>query len=205
MFCGIQNGNFDNDEKKKKLIASIPFYRNISEYMLMKPKVDKLTCLLHIKSSPINTESINLSEIWDIIVPIAKSSNNFGNTNNDENYLLALKRIALDICNLSTEETILENKIILSMAIRLEVEKFLKKILIKHNIDLKVNSKQTRKWSEKAEAYLDVHQKNIIDEVNLMTTESIHVNSFMYEPLIDISNWNLKRLYKDVLSLNDMN
>ena len=36
-----------------------------------------------------------------------------------------------------------------------------------------------------------------------MTPESIHLNSFMYEPIIDMSDWALKQLYENVLNLND--
>jgi hypothetical protein len=35
----------------------------------------------------------------------------------------------------------------------------------------------------------------ILEQVNLMTPENIHLNSFMYEPLIDISLKSLKVLY----------
>ena len=35
-----------------------------------------------------------------------------------------------------------------------------------------------------------------------MTAENIHVNAFMYEPLLDISNSHLKKLYDKVKTLN---
>jgi hypothetical protein len=34
-----------------------------------------------------------------------------------------------------------------------------------------------------------------------MTPENIHVNSFMFEPLIDLSVVHLKKLYTDVKNL----
>jgi hypothetical protein len=34
-----------------------------------------------------------------------------------------------------------------------------------------------------------------------MTPENIHLNSFMYEPIIDMSDESLKRLYQDIKSL----
>jgi hypothetical protein len=40
-----------------------------------------------------------------------------------------------------------------------------------------------------------------LKQVNLMTPENIHLNSFMYEPLLDISNQHLKRLYNRVCAL----
>lgn len=35
----------------------------------------------------------------------------------------------------------------------------------------------------------------LIEEVNMMTPEGIHLNSFMYEPLIDMSAEHLVSLY----------
>ena len=125
--------------------------------------------------------------------------------NNDETYISALDRISSSVYNSASDEIMLENKIVLAIAIRLEAEKFLKNVLLKNNEDLDTSNNQTRDWSNKAEKYLNSNQKRIIDEVNLMTPESIHLNSFMYEPIIDMSNWNLKQLYKDVLMLNGKN
>ena len=41
----------------------------------------------------------------------------------------------------------------------------------------------------------------ILDQVTLMTPENIHVNSFMYEPIIDMSDDSLKKLYRRVKGL----
>ena len=41
----------------------------------------------------------------------------------------------------------------------------------------------------------------IIDEVNIMTPESIHFNSFMYEPLLDMDVSELFSLYRRVQAL----
>lgn len=35
----------------------------------------------------------------------------------------------------------------------------------------------------------------ILEQVNLMTPENIHLNSFMYEPILDMSDEYLKSLY----------
>ncbi len=37
-----------------------------------------------------------------------------------------------------------------------------------------------------------------------MTPENIHLNSFMYEPIIDMSDAHLRKLYEDVLKLSTM-
>ena len=199
----IKTGNINNDIKKIKLIASIPFYRNLTEYMVLETETLNLTCLLHLKSNPIDTSTLKLSDIWNLIPTSLKSGfNNLFSTDNDENYLDLIKRLAINICNSPIEKVILENKILLSIAIRLELEKFLKQVLIDNSISLECNGVQTRIWSERAKQFLTKEQIKIVDEVNLMTPESIHLNSFMYEPIIDMSDWSLKELYKNVLSLN---
>ncbi len=199
----IKTGNINNDIKKIKLIASIPFYRNLTEYMVLETETLNLTCLLHLKSNPIDTSTLKLSDIWNLIPTSLKSGfNNLFSTDNDENYLDLIKRLAINICNSPIEKVILENKILLSIAIRLELEKFLKQVLIDNSISLECNGVQTRIWSERAKQFLTKEQIKIVDEVNLMTPESIHLNSFMYEPIIDMSDWSLKELYKNVLNLN---
>lgn len=199
----IKTGNINNDIKKIKLIASIPFYRNLTEYMVLETETLNLTCLLHLKSNPIDTSTLKLSDIWNLIPTSLKSGfNNLFSTDNDENYLDLIKRLAINICNSPIEKVILENKILLSIAIRLELEKFLKQVLIDNSISLECNGVQTRIWSERSKQFLTKEQIKIVDEVNLMTPESIHLNSFMYEPIIDMSDWSLKELYKNVLSLN---
>ena len=201
----IKDGNISNNIKKRKLIASIPFYRNLTEYMLLDNDSSRLTCLLHLKSDPIDTNTVKLSDVWNLIPKNYRIGfSNILSTDNDENYLFLIGKLATEICNSSTEEIVLENKVILSMAIRLELQKFLKQILVSNNIQLECQENQTRCWSESAKPFLTKEQSEIVDEVNLMTPESIHLNSFMYEPIIDMSDWALKQLYKKVLGLSEL-
>ena len=199
----IKDGNISNNSKKIKLIASIPFYRNLTEYLLLDSEYSNLTCLLHLKSTPLDTNDLKLSDVWNMIPNIFRNEfNSTFSTDNDEKYLDLINNLATEICNSPKEEIVLENKIILSMAIRLELEKFLKPILVTNNIPLEYQGVQTRHWSENAKPFLAEEQIKIVDEVNLMTPESIHLNSFMYEPIIDMSDWALKQLYENVLNLN---
>jgi len=41
----------------------------------------------------------------------------------------------------------------------------------------------------------------VLRKVILMTPESIHLNSFMYEPILDMSDEHLRRLYDQMLKL----
>jgi hypothetical protein len=41
----------------------------------------------------------------------------------------------------------------------------------------------------------------VIQRVLLMTPENIHLNSFMYEPILDMSDQHLRRLHAEVVAL----
>jgi hypothetical protein len=47
------------------------------------------------------------------------------------------------------------------------------------------------------------HRENLVvlEEVNIMTPENIHINSFMYEPILDMGIDELKNLYGNVCNL----
>ena len=42
----------------------------------------------------------------------------------------------------------------------------------------------------------------LLERVNLMTPENIHFNSFMYEPILDMSDISLISLYKEIKDKN---
>lgn len=195
----IKDGNISNDEKKKLLISSIPFYRNLCDYCGQDSDYQKLTCFMHLKTTPINTESAQLSDLWSVINQFL-NRNTFLGTN--EKYMDALLRIANTCIMNTTNEVLLENKLVIAIAIRLQAEKFLQRIIIANNgTCVDANTNQTREWYNMAKQFLTNDQKLVIDDVLLITPENIHLNSFMYEPLIDISDWALKDLYHRVNSL----
>ena len=93
----------------------------------------------------------------------------------------------------------------LSIAIRLKAEAFLKRELKaagKTDEVLKTKMNQTSEWIDLYKT-LNPDRKffRVMEKVNMMTPEYIHLNSFMYEPLIDMSIWHLRDLYKEVKAL----
>lgn len=118
----IKSGLIDSEMKKKYLISSIPFYRNLCEYLLLEDEYLKLTAFLHNKTTPLNTKTVCLSDLWNIIKPVFHLGEL--NIDRDELYLDVLRRIATDICLNCSEEVFLENKILISISIRLETELF---------------------------------------------------------------------------------
>ena len=200
---GIKNGNIVDDDKKKLLISSIPFYRNLCEYSEMDTGATsghaKLTCFLHLKKTPLDAQSVKISDLWNIFNHFLDGVVFYGT---DEDYYSAIIRIANSCVADNTNEVLLDNKLVIAIAIRLLTERFMQGIITANGqICVDANNNQTREWYKQAEPFLMSEQKAIIEEVNLITPESIHLNSFMFEPLIDISDWALKELFTKVTRL----
>ena len=102
-------------------------------------------------------------------------------------------------------EVMIEDKVILSIAIRLKAEMFLKRELKaagKTDEELKTRMNQTSEWIDLYKTLNPDREKfRVMEKVNMMTPEYIHLNSFMYEPLIDMSVWHLIELYGEVKGL----
>lgn len=199
----IKNGCFSTNYKKKFLFASIPFYRNLCEYSGKDVGNEcdylKLTCFMHMKKAPLNTEELKISDLWEIIKPY---HNNRAFGGGDGRYYESLIEVAEECVRDTRNEVLLENKLVISLAIRLKAEVFLRSVIEKPDRPCEdAEGNQTREWFKLAEGDLNPEQRAIIEEVNLITPENIHVNAFMFEPLIDISDWALKELYQKVSSL----
>jgi hypothetical protein len=185
----------------KQLMASIPFVRNLIEYTkgIADPDYLKLTSLLHFKN---NTTTVTLGDLADIYNGVFPNLNLALSNPTKKVFDLIIEIV--DGCLSATESINLENKIVLSMAIRLKAEKF---ILSKLTDKSEPTSHQTRilfdRYKNEFVARTGEPEKiSILEQVNLMTPENIHLNSFMYEPILDMSDEHLKSLYQNVSALN---
>ena len=196
IIAGI-NGT-DAYNQKKMLVASIPFYRNLAEYCGDDTEYLKLTCFLHYKSTPVDTSITTLSDLWSII---SQYVNGATATFGLDGFYDTVQMLATDISN-EYDDISLENKLIVSIASRLRAEKYLKQVIISHEGSCPDStSNQMREWYEKAKPYLSDEEKRLMDDINLITPESIHLNAFMYEPLIDVSIWTLNDIFGRTVSL----
>lgn len=193
------------DLDKKQFICLIPFIRNIVEYISgdKTEQYIKLTSCLHKKKE---SENLLVSDVYEIIkgcVPYIKELK-FDVT---EKMLDFIIKIADEIIiNSSPDPILLDNKLVLSIAIRLKAEEYMIKML-GEDVDLEaITTNQTRELFNKFRDKYSIENSviSILDRVNLMTAENIHMNAFMYEPLIDISLEHLITLYKDVKHLFDI-
>jgi len=184
--------NLDND---CFLVAAIPFVRNLAEYSGNKGVYKELSKFLHIKTENNELKVSKLKELFSSI--LSDQSNIAKIVDNDRNYDTLLEK-ALAI---STEN--LEGKITKSIAIRLKGERF---VISSIGDDDFVNQIEKHQTAELIDKYKEMFPDNrdiikALDKIQLMTPESIHVNSFMYEPLLDMSNEYLDALYTQISSL----
>lgn len=188
------------NKDKRIFISSIPFVRNICDYIDAKEVSKKLTSVLHIKS---DTFDIKVSDIVNIFDSVW--TKNTVIKFNDCSIVDLIFREADSIALESEESVKLENKIVLSIAIRLLAEIYMIKIINDYRFVESISKEQTKRLFDKFKSDFTEMKEEIktLSQVNLMTAENIHVNAFMYEPLLDISNSHLKKLYDKVKTLNE--
>jgi hypothetical protein len=187
------------------LIASIPFVRNLIEYTLGETSSEymTLTALLHIKEDSNNglqnTETLELCDLEQIFSrTLLDQTFTFGDTSKVKEVIyLEAERISQ-----LPENNDLENKIAISIAIRLKAEEYMINAINDSSFVNGIRSNQT------LELYKEYKRRNPISsnltqlaQVNLMTPENIHLNSFMYEPILDMSDRHLVELYNRVKNL----
>ena len=203
-------------------IALIPFLRNMVEYGVDKKisgnrDFTLLTSLLHEKNGPRDTTTYaSLEPLYKMYLGIDISDGEIDLCDKviDDIYSICDSPDKLD--------SRLENKVVLAMGIRHKAEKFMISAIDSHSEKLSFSAgdqemisssdflkrvlngrNQTRKLFDGYKQFGESGKVRILDEVNIMTPDYIHLNSFMYEPLIDVDVMELIDLYKKVKNLSD--
>jgi len=184
-------------EKEIMLIAAMPFARNIVEYTKGTEDVDylKLTSMLHIKEDTANICKKDLLKVYENVLSYKPET-----ITDESKKIVEIIFENADRCCKSAECMDLENKIVLSIAIRLKAECFIINRIcpaeeIHKNQTRQLIEQYKKKYSDNKE---EQHNVKTLELVNLMTPENIHINSFMYEPILDMSEIHLKKLYNDL-------
>lgn len=187
------------------IVAMIPFVRNLIEYKegTTSDGYMLLTSLLHIKE---NTETLHLSDLENIISSSINNTAFNAAINKQQLVIDFIYETANTLCaDPVIDEIRLENKVTLSIAIRLKAEAFIwSKISDKSPIrGVQTGKLYDRYVSEFCASPSPIIReiKNTLGQVILMTPENIHINSFMYEPLMDLSVHHLVNLYHSVCQL----
>ena len=202
---GIKN-IFVNDWKiyfgnqPRKRIACIPFMRNLVEFTNGEEDTDykNLTSLLHIKA---NTETItdaNLFEIYERTFGAAPD-----NAAQSDQTVLDMIYKEADECLQAADGANFENKIVLSIATRLCAEQYMLGRINDPALPGEITGNQTTALLAR---FRNDFPGDIaipaMDRVVLMTPENIHLNSFMYEPILDMSDEHLRKIYSEVQELS---
>ena len=217
-----------NHPNEKNVIAMIPFVRNLVEYgkdrCIGAPEGDTdenydfnlLTTLLHEKAETDNMRFSDLLSLYRDYLGIDQFEPEVDLTK----HIIAT---LYGICDVLTVENVeLENKVILAMAIRHKAEAYMKEQLRGYTgqikwrknrrnneegtanqfllvVDRKGN--QTRELLNGFKQFGEVEKIKVLEEVAIMTPENIHLNSFMYEPIMDMDISELIELYNLVKEL----
>ncbi|MFA5197324.1 MAG: hypothetical protein WC437_02765 [Patescibacteria group bacterium] len=195
LFCDWAKQVSDNcDSNECKAIALIPVVRNLLEIDKRKVGYEKLTALLHYSKG--ETDKIKFGDIKDILSQCVEIDIE---TIKDRLVFNEILKLANNITS-NSQNLNLEDKLLLAMAIRLKAEEYMQKIFDKNSVSFTTTSNQTIVMFEKLNSLhlLTDGEKEILSTVIITTPDFIHVNSFMYEPLIDVSIPELVSLYNKV-------
>lgn len=196
------------DSNPEALISMIPFIRNLIEYRDGNSSTiyKKLTSMLHIKNNvsepDYKTREQRIGDLEDIISDVIPRKDLGANFNKSS---LVIDLIYETATKIAEEKNVvisisLDKKIVLSIAIRLKAEEFMW---------ANVSDKSPIRGSQTGKLYDRIVRERIeepefepflklLGQVTLMTPENIHLNSFMYEPLIDMSIDHLVDLFNKV-------
>ncbi len=187
---------FDDDRKK---VASIAFLRNLVEFSRgdTDPAYLKLTSMLHWRPDAAAMTVADLDEIFNT------ECNTPGASAGPERLIIELIDTAADECLKAAPGLNLENKVVLAIATRLRAERFIADKLNDAAFLAGIDRNQTQQLITKfkKEFSAEIDTAAVLDRVALMTPENIHLNSFMYEPIIDMGEDHLRELYSDVKAL----
>ncbi len=199
-FIGKWKNNIANNNHV--LCATIPFTRNLIEYTKSESDPDylKLTSLLHWKN---DTNQITVGNYLDIYNRLFGTSHNTSNTQPVKDLLFTK---ATEICARTAHDGLnLEDKVLLSIAIRMQSEIFLINELrtLKSDPNYWCSSMNQfgnliKEYSSLASASPSLHT---LEKISITVSSNIHLNSFMYEPILDLTIEHLINLYDEVCSL----
>lgn len=179
-----------NIDSTEKLIVSLPFAREIATY---HNNESAFVQYFHLKRGS------KRKTIGGICKLIQKHHKNASITNVDKNakYMDTLDQLCRTIVNGPLKSFDISPKVILALGIRMKLEK----ILIRNRITIidSITTNQTAALLNLKKSKLKIDFIRLASKIMVSTPEFIHVNAFMYEPLIDILPIDLKKMYEKLL------
>jgi hypothetical protein len=187
------------------LVAFIPFLRNVIEYSQGlktaagddNPDYLTLTRMVHFKDE---TSSLTVGDYKKVFV---KAFPNEEFPTADESALILDFILGeADQCLNVPDGINLEHKIVIAMATRIRAEKYMvEKIREVEEIYDLSRKKMGHILGDFKSKYNNLDDEiQLLRRVNLITPSNIHINAFMYEPILDMGFGELKELYRRVKS-----
>ncbi len=196
------------NNNEKHLIACVPFVRNLIEFKdgQSNAHYKLLTHALHRKLLDgiiKETADIRIADLRDPFSSVLSGITfTFTDTNKKivdiiEEQITAIKGAE------NYDSIVLEDKIILAIGIRLKAEEYMWSQVTNQN---PIHGSQTGVLFGRYKQDFkdnDTHKETlkILESVIIMTPENIHLNSFMYEPILDMGIDELKSLHDKVCNL----
>ena len=149
---------------------------------------------------------MTLSELFDIYRKVLNGQEFTASVARDTLVVPLMLDTAAKIVHAGEVTLDLEKKVVLSIAIRLLAETKMIEVIDDDSFVCGITKNQTATLTRKFKECVsgDASQAelvSLIDRVNLMTPENIHLNSFMYEPILDMSAEHLAQLYNELLAV----
>jgi hypothetical protein len=189
--------NYSKDAKKK--IACIPFMRNLVEFTKGESdsKYVQLTSLLHFKPDTLKINQSDLDIIFNELFDAKETSAD------PQKPVMQVLGECIQECLDAADGINFENKVVLSIGIRIAAEQFMVAKISDDafvaSLDENPTPRLFKKYREKFPA--DTPTIEVLHSVVLMTPECLHLNAFMYEPIMDMSDGHLRSLFVQVSSL----
>ena len=205
---GSYKKRLNNPDSDNIVVASIPFVRNLIEYTEGTKNEDYLllTSILHNKD---DSNTITYKQVEDIFNKYwCKNMNaTFADGREDEKILDIIFAEANKIVD--TESIAIENKLILAMALRQKAEVYMKEKIINTVpngvdivADINTKSNQSGRLKSAYKQHINDDKMGLMEIVSMITPENIHLNSFMFEPILDMSLHHLYDAYQKASALS---
>lgn len=195
--------NWKNEKKIDSLIALIPLARNMVqlESNASDPDYIKTTEYLHYIDS---SDQLLLDDLDNLYLRynIKKKPEHI-----NLGYIATLKSVAIDIINSNRlKETSIKEKLLLGIFLRVFSEKYLYdsyELYTGVKPSITFGSDYSTKLYDGIKEKLSSNELNVIESSRVIAPSFIHVNSFMYEPLIDVGTERLRFVTNELINIVD--
>ncbi|MEG0403860.1 MAG: hypothetical protein RR571_05710 [Anaerorhabdus sp.] len=184
---------------REYFLSSLPFVREVFGFI---GDSNRFVYLFHYKEDKLSVKIADVvKDIQDKIPSFKIESKAKSLETCEEKYYDFVLSVCDEVVKKDIKPYDLFRKIILSIGCRIKAEKLM--INEDYSKITGITSDQTRKLFVNEKHNFSEKGKQLVERVLLSTAEYIHLNAFMYEPLIDIDPTELINLYSDLNSIGD--